>query len=205
MQNNKLYILLSRNKYGLNGVARKNKVNLEWWKKETNLGDAISPIIVAWMLRRENINIDKNISKTIHLLGVGSLIGNERFDATVWGSGILSYDRTLVVDRQRKYRKYDVRAVRGPLTKLILEYDGYQCPDVIGDPAILMPLIYMPKDTEKKYGRSFIFHHSVEPSDLQLWHIINIKTNDYKFFLDDLVASEVVISSSLHGDRKSVV
>lgn len=85
MQNNKLYILLSRNKYGLNGVARKNKVNLEWWKKETNLGDAISPIIVAWMLRRENINIDKNISKTIHLLGVGSLIGNERFDATVWG------------------------------------------------------------------------------------------------------------------------
>jgi pyruvyltransferase len=55
----------------------------------------------------------------------------------------------------------------------------------------------MPKNVEKQYTCSVVKHMS-DHTKTNL-HEIDILTNDYSFFIDELVASEFVISSSLHG------
>lgn len=192
---------LLRNKNTITGNKIKNKrVNLEWWNKKQNLGDVLSPIVYEWMLRSNQIEIDQATRETKHLLCIGSVIGMGNFDAVVWGSGIHTFKTIKDVVDQRKYRKYDIRAVRGPITASVLKTCGYECPKVYGDPAILMTEIYSPQKVEKKYKISAILHiehQNIEkPDDI---HYINMNTIDYKNVIDEIMLSEKVISSSLHG------
>ena len=66
----KIKDFILRNQNGLNGKSEHKKVNLEWWAVEVNLGDAISPIIVDWVLNKKGINRNGIISKTTHLMAV---------------------------------------------------------------------------------------------------------------------------------------
>lgn len=198
---NKIKRRIFRNEVTITGQkVYRNKVNLEWWNKKQNLGDVLSPIVYEWMLEQEGIDKEQNIGKTVHMLGIGSVIGMGRFDAVVWGSGIHTFKTIRDIVNQMKYRKYDVRAVRGPVTASVLEACGYKCPKVYGDPAILMPEIYSPLKVEKKYKVSVILHiehqNIQKPEDM---HYINMKTTEYKKVIDEIVSSEKIISSSLHG------
>ncbi|MCM1147048.1 MAG: polysaccharide pyruvyl transferase family protein [Bacteroidales bacterium] len=100
-------------------------------------------------------------------------------------------------------------AVRGPLTRKILLDDGFECPEVYGDPALLLPRIYKPKPQKKRYRIGFIPHfHDLNscllsrlvdsmPEDCC---VINLKK--YKSFesvLDLINSCQYVVSSSLHG------
>lgn len=73
-----------------------------------------------------------------------------RNSSVVWGTGIHFIEDIIKVANDKNSRLLDIRAVRGPLTKRALEMAGYICPNIFGDPAILMPLIYTPKVTQKK-------------------------------------------------------
>lgn len=192
-----------RNEYSIRGTKSSHKkINLEWWNAEPNVGDCLAPAIYQWLMEYFNLDGRKCVGATQHLLTVGSLVGMGRCDAVIWGSGVHCVQTTKKIINQRMYRKYDVRAVRGPITKLLLESAGYDCPDIYGDPAILMPLIYEPNCVEKKYRTSLILHlsqHGSKDRDDKEHHLIDVKTNDYKKFINEIVASEVVISSSLHG------
>lgn len=182
------------------GKALKRQVNLEWWNKKNNLGDVLSEIVFTWMLENKQIEKNKKISRTVHLFGIGSVIGMGNFDATIWGSGIHTFKTIKDIINQSKYRKYDIRAVRGPITAEILNVCGYKCPEIYGDPAVLMKNIYTPYNIEKKYKYSAILH--IEHQDIDISdniHYINMNTTDYKKVIDEIMASEVVISSSLHG------
>ena len=208
---------LFRNDYGKRDVvSEKNQVNIEY-SKTINVGDTLSPLIVHWMLDKKQIPDDKHIPKLRHLMAVGSVVGRGRFDVTLWGTGILKPSKAESIKKQSKYRRYDIRAVRGPQTRKVLIDAGYDCPDVYGDPAILMPFIY-PASVEKKYQTSLILHHRTEiisegktdqeayklliPKELVAsgaLHIINPKTADFRLFIDEIVSSERIISTSLHG------
>lgn len=120
------------------------------------------------------------------------------FDATVWGSGIKSFDQISTLGKRRFIQKMDIRSVRGPLTKAALIGCGYNCPEVYGDPAVLMPLIYKPNiEKTNDVGVILHFHQNMEiPSNLKN---INIKTKDYQSFVDELCSCKKIISSSLHG------
>ena len=79
-------------------------------------------------------------------------------------------------------------------------------PDVYGDPAILFPEIYTPKNIQKKYEFGLIIHKDYNivkiisnKCIINEIKIIDIKTDDYKRFIDDICSCEKVISSSLHG------
>lgn len=186
--NNK-YILFTRKK------AEKNKVNLNYCHDFKNVGDNISPIIVKYAAELNGVEINQEINETRHLYGVGSIITAGAQDCTVWGSGLLN---TKILGRLYS-RKLDIRSVRGPLTRIVLMDQGYNVPEVFGDPAILMPLIYDPK-VDKKYPVSVITHtnEGTELPDGNI-HIIDVQTDDYKQFVEEIKASELVISSSLHG------
>lgn len=192
--------LLFRNAYCRHGKrAQKKKVNLEYFDSELNLGDVLSPIICKWMLEREGIPVDKKVKHTRHLMAVGSILGgNGFFDATVWGSGIKSFYQISSLGKRKYFQKLDIRAVRGPLTREALLACGYQCPMVFGDPAVLMPLIYEPENRTPK-GVGVILHFKQKMQIPQSLKTIDISTDDYKLFIDQLCSCEKIISSSLHG------
>lgn len=175
--------------------AVENTVNLNYCYNFKNVGDNISPVIVQYAADTYGIDYKRKTTETSHLYAIGSIITAGAQDCTIWGSGLLN---TKILGRLYK-RKLDVRAVRGPLTRAVLMDRGYEVPEVYGDPAILMPLIYNP-EVKKKYPVSVITHVN-EETELpnEEIHVINIVTDDYKQFVEEIKASKLIISSSLHG------
>ncbi len=202
-----LFAYIHRNEIILNNLSHKatpNQVNLHWYKYPgtvgDNLGDYLSTVVHQYMLESKNIVPDAKTSKTKHLLGIGSVLSQGYQDATVWSSGLI-LEKSFKLNILFKIRKLDIRAVRGPLTRKVLVQAGYKCPEIYGDGAILMPFIYQPECTTKKYNISLVAHRDF-PIDLDESfniHKINIKTIDYKSFIDEIVASKLIISTSLHG------
>lgn len=175
--------------------VEKGNVNLHWWQMsygKVNVGDYLSCVIVEWIKQKRGIASDASYNgKTQHLYALGSIIDSGFQDATVWGSGCLQ-DHMFW---WRKIRKLDICSVRGPLTREVMRKNGYDCPEIYGDPAILMPLIYKPKNIRKNKDYVVISHHSVQIEE----GILSPITTDYKSFIDKILEAELVISSSLHG------
>lgn len=192
-----------RNKYCLDKKkAKKNRINLEW-VNNNNLGDALGPLIYNWMITNKGINENTPAKKNTHLYTCGSLVAVGDFDAVIWGSGAHVFRNAEKLLFMKGVLNYDVRAVRGPLTRQLLLETGHNCPEVYGDPAVIMPLIYYPVCSEKKYELSIVLHYYNRKEDFDFnkinCHIIDIGTTDYKKFIDEIKASKKVISSSLHG------
>lgn len=176
--------------------AKKNFVNLNYCFNFKNLGDNISPVIVDFVAKKRGINLNKHVNGIKHLYAIGSIITAGSQDCTIWGSGLLN---TLILNRLSD-RKLDIRAVRGPLTRIILLDQGFNVPEIYGDPAILMPLIYDRK-IEKKHEIGLIthFNESVGNDLIECFYRINIVTDNYKKFVDEVKSCNLIVSSSLHG------
>ena len=197
-----------RNKVILQDKTRKTerkKVNVHYWRKnkrggqEDNLGDYLSLVLVEEMKQHLSIDDEKKLKKTKHLYAIGSILQAGYQNATVWGSGFL--DNPLggkfgYISHGSVLRKLDVRAVRGPLTRDVLLKLGHECPEIYGDPAILMPLFYQPKKLDKT-SPYVVVRHYLDKEKQE--NDINILTTDDQAFIDALYSSERVISSSLHG------
>lgn len=192
----------NKNSWTINGAsADPTRVNLEYWSQKVNLGDALAPVIYEWILSQNKIPMGLTAAKPYtHLLSVGSVLSMGSFDATVWGSGILSLKASKAIYERSASRKLDIRAVRGPLTATVLSAAGYNVPEVYGDPGILMPLIYPATARHKKHRYCLIPHYSKIEDYLSSGHYcLDIRTSDYAMFIDALLECECVISSSLHG------
>ena len=187
-----------RNRKTLDGrKADKTKVNLEYWNFSENLGDLLAPVVTQWMLQRLGLDLSREVTKPCHLMTMGSILGLGAFDAVVWGSGVNSFTHVGRVTTQKSYRKLDIRAVRGPVTAQVLRENGYTCPQIYGDPGILLPLIYPGRRPEKKTKYVVIDHYMKRKTTGD--DRLSIRTGDYRTFLDKILEAEVVFSSSLHG------
>lgn len=175
--------------------AEPNVVNLHWWQvdgNKQNVGDMLSVVVTEYM--RQKTGPQKTAVQKAHLYAIGSIIDGGYQDATVWGSGLLRGKNNYW---WRLFRKLDIRCVRGPLTRAALEANGYVCDEIYGDPAMLMPLIYPAKKAAtKEYPYIVVPHYSFQ-TDAE--HVLCPMTDDWKFFLDEILKAELVISSSLHG------
>lgn len=182
------------------------KINLNYCTG-LNLGDLLSPIVCEYLLAKKGLSLSTTVKQTKHLYAIGSILTMGKQDAVVWGSGAIDNESlyTLWGDRNSLKRRLDIRAVRGRYTKEILQKAGYEVPNIFGDPAIIMPEIYDPRQSNpqiKKYKASVIVHFDKVPEEWKKNSEINflsIRTVDYKKFIDEILASEKVISSSLHG------
>ena len=117
----------------------------------------------------------------------------------VWGSGCIS----ATAPPSKKPR--EVCAVRGPLTRKALLELGYSCPEIYGDPALLLPRLYTPH-VAVKY-RLGIIPHFID-RDIPWVHemslksgvkILDIQKVDPESFIDSVAECEYILSSSLHG------
>lgn len=114
----------------------------------------------------------------------------------VWGSGIIS--------KQDVFSKpYRICAVRGPYTKARCEELGFSCPEVYGDPAILMPEVFNPS-IEKKSKLGIIPHFVDYDYACEAYggseevFIIDV-TKSVENVISDINSCEATASSSLHG------
>lgn len=166
---------------------------------EENLGDYLAPVICDRLRARFDLPRMVKGGKQRRLLAVGSVLGFSCRNAVVWGSGVLS--RYYLYGRRIQTAQLDVRCVRGPLTREYLLELGKSCPEVYGDPAILMPLIYTPKKPEARHRAALVRHFKEMPFAQLPRDVVdvNILTRDYEAFLDTIAACDRVISSSLHG------
>ena len=198
--------------------ARENRVNIFDYhpdrygyrlynEKPYNLGDSLGKVIVTFLLDQKGIDIDAHIPRKKHLFTVGSnIIGGEYLqhyqNATIWGSGLLMEPTGSMRLLQRlSRRKLDIRAVRGPKTMKALERMGFRCPAVFGDPAILMPLLFHP-NVEKKRKFTVIpqFYHECKfREEHPDTYCISMNTDDYQSVISEILASEIIYTSSLHG------
>lgn len=206
--NVKKYLWKDKYVFGNKGQKKiiEGTVNLHYWSLkngEDNLGDYLSKIIFEWMLSQNNI--ENKVKKTKHLYSVGSILGFGYQDAVIWGSGILEENNEL--KNRMKHAHLDIRCLRGPLTrKLLIDWGicDEKTPEIYGDPAVLMPLIYKPEKTIKKYDYVVIPHFSKYETQKNLNNkdnikVINMKTINFEKVITEIVSAKVVISSSLHG------
>lgn len=132
---------------------------------------------------------------------IGSILHTIEYDNTViWGSGLLT-------EKHLPTHKLDIRAVRGPLTRQVLLGHGFDCPEVYGDPALLLPYFYKPTIEKKRYRLGIIPHYSdIDKEPLTQFKkdssVLIISMTNYGTFqnvVDQICSCEVIASSSLHG------
>lgn len=181
----------------------KTYMNSRW-----NLGDYLGFVITSYMLEKKGLSLDTWVKKRKHFACVGSNVFTSFQHLTIWGGGVLFRPnngnlpyRVFSFLFRYPFSKYDFRAVRGPLTReQVLKY-GHKCPEVYGDPAILMPYIYTPK-FEVTHDLLAIAQLQTEAEFRQKHpdvYVVSMNTNDYKAVIDAIVSSKKVITSSLHG------
>jgi len=166
-----------------------------------NYGDLLSPYIVEKVSGHTVTFYNapkgrKKVFKKRYVMGIGSIMSYASKKAMVWGSGIIS--------RKDVFPEARFCAVRGPLSrKRILEL-GYACPEIYGDPALLLPRYYAPDHIEKKvYG---IIPHYVDYAGVrgvtsgdENIHVVDLLTDDALKTTNEILRCEGVLSSSLHG------
>jgi len=169
-------------------------IRLNWWNAIPNLGDAISPLIVAHLSGRPVVHAgDRQRGK---LVATGSIINRARDGDVVWGSGAMD------AEMRPRGTRILVTAVRGPRTAARLRGLGIECPEVYGDPGTLLPRLFpRPADSRPRYRLGIIPHHtdrelvSVDDPGVRLIDIMAPP----EAFVAALWECERVVSSSLHG------
>lgn len=169
------------------------------WARLANWGDAINPILIKKLSGQIPVLVNENPD----YLCVGSVLQWATKNTTVWGTGFIAEDRRLPCN-------VDIRAVRGPLTRDIILNQGYHCPEVYGDPAMLYTKLFYKPQTKKKYKYGIIPHYIDQKSpwlkqflknpDVKIIDIITpAEEKHINRFIDEVNECEIILSSSLHG------
>jgi pyruvyltransferase len=133
------------------------------------------------------------------LLAIGSILHYARQNDIVWGSGI---NGNHLAPTSYRFSHIDIRAVRGPLTaRYVTQELGLLCPEIFGDPALLMPWLFPEFRREKVRDNAVVIPHFTEK------HFFSSKDNNvlfpdehhWLFIMERILSASLVVSSSLHG------
>ena len=194
-------------------LERSGDVRLYWWSGVPNLGDAVARVLVEGLSGRPVVAVGKRARRK--LIACGSTIHRARRGDIVWGTG------TLHAGQVPADARIDVRAVRGPLTAMVLRRAGIEVPEVYGDPALLLPHVHpiavpptrrhrlgvIPHYQDKDAARALLGDSAGDAAgesdsagevDDRSVVLLDIQ-GDLATFLETLLACDRVIASSLHG------
>lgn len=169
-------------------------LNVSWLTapKPGNFGDILTPyILFKYGYNVKYIPWDKIQSGGI--ISVGSIARIAKKGVSVLGSGIMS--KKDLADPGANWVW-----VRGPRTRdRVIELGG-KCPEIYGDPALLLPRIKSPSNKKFKIG---IVPHHVDYEYFKKTYpdknVINLIHADVEKVIEQITECETIISSSLHG------
>lgn len=178
-----------------------DKRNMIWsWAEPVNFGDWIGPFIYEARCGVPPL-YHRLTRKTggAAFVTVGSIMAHIQRDdaAIVWGAGIIS--RTDRVARPR-----EIRAVRGPMTRSHCLDLGYVCPDVFGDPAILLPEFLDLPRVDPRYDLGIVPHFVNYEEAVSLYgdrdgvRVVDVR-GSVSQVVADILSCRATVSSSLHG------
>lgn len=162
-----------------------------YWYISNNVGDNMNYFLLRELSKKQVIcSVDKSEP---HYIVCGSILSQANERSTVWGAGF-SWEHHRQADL---YGCKNVIAVRGELSAQRTGMDIQH----IGDPALLMPILYPTISTPIERRIGIIPHwtnilKAVEK--YQGYHIIN-PLQPVKEFIDEIVRCECIFSESLHG------
>lgn len=157
-----------------------------------NFGDMLNPLLFEYITGTKYEHVKDTTSGECVLM-IGSILNWAKSGNIVWGTGIVNGKGDIS-------RDIDVRAVRGPLSRKYLLDKGVKCPEIYGDPAILLPDHFLPK--VKKQYKLGIVPHVIDASHVSTncSDILKIDlSKDPKDVIKNMLKCENIISSSLHG------
>lgn len=202
-----------------------NLIKLYYSANNINFGDQLSRYLIEKITGK--YTSPAKSSDNGKLVAIGSLLTSRVLlsKSIIWGTGTLTkasitkWPKSIFpINRCAKdigrfifnYTKQpcSIKAVRGPLTRKQIKSFGYDCPEIYGDPAILLPQFYNPIEIRKKHKTGLILHSQHELildknflENLDI-HVIPIKrktNSDIEAFIDEICSCSYIFSSSLHG------
>lgn len=181
-------------KYGL--INKTGSIRAFWWSGEgnSNFGDIVTPYLIKKMTGKSPLLCNKYCFSDYFIM-TGSVIEHANQNAIIWGTGMMYRNQKI-----KKPKK--IHAVRGPITRKRLVELGYECPEIYGDPALLLPRYY-DSNVEKKYEIGVIPHfidYDNVKEKIQSDEILVIDLlNPVEKVVDQVNSCKKTISSSLHG------
>jgi pyruvyltransferase len=171
-----------------------------WHEKFLNFGDYLALILVERIVGQPIREYQKSMGNERKFLSIGSILTFANDNDIVWGSGV---NGKWLDPKHYKFKKLDVRAVRGPLTRdFLIKNFNIKCPEIYGDPALLIPHLF-PEFKRKKnpsYTYLIIPHYSEQTLFPKSMHAnVVYPTDPWQQVLEKILDSKLVISSSLHG------
>lgn len=172
-----------------------------FWFGGLNFGDSLCPLILKTMFPKSEITWTPNPPK---LLCIGSILQVAQSGDTIWGVGAMVGD-SFSWDKG-KPKTLNILAVRGPLTRNLCIKEGFDCPEVYGDPAILLGKIY-PKKRQNTFDLGVVAHYvDTDSGSLKCFNDCGLKVLNIPSYgrpvedvISDIVSCSVIASSSLHG------
>ena len=163
------------------------------WCISSNIGDNLTPYIIRQITGSDPVYAQGGADYEHYVLA-GSMLNHANRNSIVWGAGLAN-----ITDGVNGGAR--LHAVRGPISRMRALSSRVPCPQVFGDPAILLPELYFPH-IEKKYDIGIVPHY-VDQFRAATWytegqHIINA-LQPVEDFVDAILECSSIVSSSLHG------
>ena len=161
-----------------------------------NFGDALTPWLIWKITGRYPVFAWPDDPESKYLV-VESIMKYATTTTVIWGAGIL--DRNDQIEPCTK-----ICAVRGPITRQRALECGADCPEIYGDPALLLPRFYSPVLDDRRVLAGVVPHYFDKPKVLAYWRsrenckIIDIQ-QPIERVIDEITSCRYILSSSLHG------
>ena len=190
------------NQWAEKQALAEEKKRVYWWQSKhddrPNIGDYVAYDLVKRVLAMKGKLIKDKQDPTTKLVSVGSVLHFARNDDALWGTGF----NQKMGEKLIQFDRLDVRAVRGPLTRKFLMDRNIDVPEVYGDPALLLPYFYSRELMEKPDKKDYIIINHMNDDMAQYAGYEKDLVTPMQYpgsFIEAIVNSKRVISSSLHG------
>jgi pyruvyltransferase len=158
-----------------------------------NFGDLLGPALVDRMLEARRIDPTAAATSS-RLLSIGSILSLATTDDHVWGTGINGKSRHTPLSASR----LTVHSVRGPLTRAVLIQQGFDVPEVYGDPGILVSHYWPGPHGQVSREPLVVPNFHDYPSLRGRQNVLDPRT-DLDTCIAAIASSPMVVGSSLHA------
>lgn len=163
-----------------------------WGDSPSNFGDVLTANLLDYFnIKYEHTNVPEDGTMYV----IGSIARLATSGSTVLGSG-------MIRQNEKAEPTANWRFVRGPYTRLNILAQGGTCPEIYGDPALLLPMLC--EESNKKYDIGIVPHYQhyryykFNPY-YSNYRIINLVDNNPLKIAKEITKCKRIISTSLHG------